>query len=291
MNHNFNATSMSEHFIAYTFLEELKPLVYDTKHQNEFSGHFHTEETFEITKKRNKHSLRGQCIRRDSCDHGSCVSRMTITRGNGDSATFFSDISFTYHTHPIYYYTKYGVRIAPPSGEDIGVFLRGCIENKSCAHLVLSREGIYIMYANPCFVEQARNLRKNDETLYQIALVGAEILGMETHEYRNKWTVQQWLDWIRKRFVCRTIMVENYEKDIREKFNYHCEECLDVLENQNIERFQHMFQEIVRNSFNLAQCVRTNPYRGTRWTEGNWIDVEFISWKNAKSQGGITLRY
>lgn len=282
---------MSEHFVSFSFLKELKPLVFDRDHKNEFSGHFHTRKTYEITKKRNKHSLRGQCIRHDSCEHGTCVSHMTVSRGNGDSAAFFSDVSFTYHTHPIYYYTKYRVRIAPPSGEDIGVFLRGCIEGESCVHLVLSREGIYIMYANPCFIEQARNLKENNETYYQIALVGAEILGMETHECRSKWTVERWLEWIRDRFVCRTIMVKDYEQDIREKFNYHCEECLESFEEENIEKFQQLFRQIVETSFNLAHCSRTNPYRGTRWTEGNWIDVEFISWETAESEDGITLRY
>lgn len=280
--------------LSWNILKQLKPLVFEN-HKNEFSGEIHTHESYSVSNPAKKERRRGEYIREETCSHGSCVSQVSITRGNGDSAKFYSDVEFTYHTHPIYYYKKYGVKIAPPSGEDIGVFLRGCIEHNSCLHLVLSKEGVYVMYANPCFIEQARRLYERDtkesRTYYEIALVGAEILGMETHECRDQWTVEQWLQWIRNRFVCRTIQTSEYEHEIRQKFNYHCDDCLDIFEGANIEKFQQLFREIVQTSFDLARCSERNEYRGTRWSEGNWLDVEFFSWKRAQDEGGIRLIY
>lgn len=280
-----------EYSISSEILQNLQDLVTNPKIKNEFSGIF--EETREET-------VKGKHIHAEHCsEEYECLAHANITNGHGDSAQFYDHVKFTYHTHPKYYYTHYQVRIAPPSGEDIGIFLRGCIEKKTCVHLVLSLEGIYIMIANPCFVKQARNLLKfnTQESLayYNIALIGAEILGMETHEYRSEWSVEQWLEWIRGRFVCRNIQIENYANDIREKFGYYCSEetCGENFDkiNENIQEFQTKFKEIVENSFQLAQCSEYNPIQESRWTQGNWIDVDFVSWKKASADKQIVLRY
>jgi hypothetical protein len=216
------------------------------------------------------------------------MAHATIVRGKGDSASFFQDVPYTYHTHPAFYYSEYGVNIAPPSGEDIGVFLRGCVEDKSCVHFVISREGIYVIIPNPCFVYQARELLKRDVRRYNIALVGAEILGMQTHEFRDTWTPEQWLEWVRGRFVCQSIEVEDYKEDIKSKFEYHCE-CGAA----DIENFENEFKDIVRNDFQLSNCSHRNPLYADNpyWTQGNWIDVDFKTWRQLEREGGLHLRY
>lgn len=286
-----NKGRLVEYSLSSEILENLQLLVTNPKIKNEFSGIF--EETRSETNE-------GKHIHAEHCSQEyECLAHANITSGHGDSAHFYDHVKFTYHTHPQFYYTHYHVKIAPPSGEDIGIFLRGCIEKKTCVHLVLSLEGIYIMIANPCFVRQARNLLRHNtpESLayYNIALIGAEILGMETHEYRDKWSVEQWLEWIRSRFVCRTIQVSDYERDIREKFGYYCSEdtCgtdFDKI-NRNIQQFQERFKEIVEKSFQLAQCSEYNPIQESKWTQGNWIDVDFVPWEKALSDKHILLRY
>ncbi len=266
-----------EYRVSWDVFECLQPLV-NGNHKNEFSGSFHD-------KNKNKKCCTEEYI---------CLPHANVERGKGDSAKFYENIPFTYHTHPKYYYTEYGVNIAPPSGEDIGVFLRGCIESKTCVHIVLSLEGLYIMYANPCFIKQARRLykraKKNNNiharSIYNVALIGAEILGMVTHEFRTTWNVDQWLHWVRSRFVCRNVPAQEYSQEIREKFKYHCEECSD----EYIQNFQQLFHEIVRTSFELAGCSAENTIQNTRWSEGNWIDVDFITWEQAKKQGYVTIK-
>ncbi len=267
-------TPIKEYHITWDVFEKLYPLV-NGEHKNEFSGAFHE-------------SIDVECCSKEFV----CLPSVKITRGKGDSARFFDTIPFTYHTHPKYYYTAYHVKIAPPSGEDIGVFLRGCVESKTCVHIVLSLEGLYIMYANPCFIRQARRLYKRGKTneyaraAYNIALVGAEILGMVTHEYRSIWTTEEWLQWIRSRFVCKNVPTQEYSSEIKQKFKYHCDDCSDVY----IKKFQNLFNKIVRTSFKLAKCSAENTIHQTRWKEGNWIDVDFISWEKAKTDGFVRIR-
>lgn len=279
-----------EYSISSEILENLQKYVTNPEIQNEFSGIF--EET------RNE-TIKGKHIHAHSCSQEyECLAHANVTTGHGDSAHFYDHVKFTYHTHPAYYYTRYGVKIAPPSGEDIGIFLRGCIEKKTCVHLVLSLEGIYIMIANPCFVRQARKLLYFDTptsiAYYNIALIGAEILGMETHEYRDTWTVNEWLQWIRNRFVCGNIKTSEYTRDIKEKFGYYCSEdtCAEFNDIQrDVQLFQDRFKDIVENSFKLAQCSEYNPIRESKWTKGNWIDVDFVSWEKAFEDKHIMLRY
>lgn len=282
--------------IPWGVFKMIKPLIMSRSIKNEFSGSIHrSSEDFHGGDERAEH-VDGECC----SDEFECFAHASIVRGVGDSASFFEHIPFTYHTHPTYYYTEYGVKIAPPSGEDIGVFLRGCIEHQSCVHLVISREGIYYIIPNPCFVYQARKLRKENIRDYNIALVGAEILGMQTHEFRDSWTSDRWLEWIRSRFVCGDILVNEYRDDIREKFEYHCN-CGDA----DLESFEHEFKRIVREYFDLASCAHRNPLRrlesqfGTtepdtafaRWTEGNWIDVGFKAWRELEQDDGLVMRY
>ena len=276
--------------IPWDIIQPFSALV-NGEHKNEFSGVLYHQRQRIQARKRGHEIVESHSLRCHGSNTGSCVMRASIHGGHGDSARFFDDVPFTYHTHPKYYYEEYHVKIAPPSGEDIGVFLRGAIEDNSIVHLVVSQEGIYVMLANPCFVEQARNLfrrGKNDErarSYYNIALVGAEILGMETHEFRDTWTVDDWLGWIRSRFVCRNIDVEEYSDDIRRKFKGHCEDCQPL----QIERFQELFKEIVNTSFQLAQCSEINPAQHSRWSEGNWVDVSFFTWEDAQNNGGIRI--
>jgi hypothetical protein len=108
---------------------------------------------------------------------------------------------------------------------------------------------------------------------------------METHECREAWSVDQWLAWIRGRFVCRNVDVADYKRDIRRKFKYHCESC-DPLD---VGRFQDLFKDIVRTSFELARCSDLNAVSQTRWSEGNWVDVSFKSWTELESRGGFEL--
>jgi hypothetical protein len=261
-------------------------------YKNEFSGSFQHSQQFDVIKNKNKKHVHSST----TCTNTeSCLGHANITTGHGDSAHFYDYVKFTYHTHPIFYYHEYHVNIAPPSGEDIGVFLRGCIENKTCVHLVLSKEGIYIMIANPCFVKQARNLLNYNTKLslgyYNIALIGAEILGMKTHEYREVWSVQRWLQWVRDRFVCKNIEMSDYEDEIRTKFNYHCDsnQCQGFTKKNDIQTFQNIFQNIVSTSFQLQQCASTNPFQNNKWSAGNWIDVQFISWDDCTH--GIDIQY
>ncbi len=286
-----NSSRLIEYSISWEILQHLKELVTDDKVTNEFSGIFEQSRNETVTGK-HIHS-HGSCSQ-----EYECLAHANITKGHGDSAHFYDHVKFTYHTHPKFYYTEYEVKIAPPSGEDIGIFLRGCIEKKTCVHLVLSLEGIYIMIANPCFVRQARNLLKLNTPkslgYYNIALIGAEILGMETHEYRQTWTTDEWLEWVRSRFVCKSIETRSYEKDIREKFGYYCsDDTCEGFDNTNdqIQKFQELFKEIVRTSFQLAQCSEYNPIQESKWTEGNWIDVDFVSWSDAENLKQIVLRY
>jgi hypothetical protein len=280
-----------EYSIPWDMLKNLKQFVTDGSIKNEFSGIFEQKQDETVTK--------GKQIKAHTCSsEHECLAHANITTGEGDSAHFYDNVKFTYHTHPLYYYKEYKVRIAPPSGEDIGVFLRGCIEKKTCVHLVLSLEGIYIMIANPCFVRIARKLLKLNTprsiAYYNIALVGAEILGMETHEYRHIWRVQEWLRWIRNRFVCRSIQTKDYANDIREKFGYHCSEetCEDFNQVQeNVEEFQKRFREIASTYIDLSKCSETNPIQNSKWTQGNWIDVDFVPWTKAKRDGHILLKY
>jgi hypothetical protein len=261
----------------------LRPLVTNRSLRNEFSGSIHADGT---------HSVRGaeQVVSSTSCSSCAsefvCMQRASIVRGIGDSAQFFEDIQYTYHTHPTYYYNEYGVKIAPPSGEDIGVFLRGCIEDKSCVHLVVAREGIYYIIPNPCFVHQIRRLKKRDLRRYNIALVGAEILGMQTHECRDSWTPERWLEWVRGRFVCSEILVHEYRSEIESKFRSHCHSCEPLL----IDQFQNEFREIVE-SFQLSMCRYTNPIVNRQWERGNWIDVGFKTWKELETEKGLTVQY
>ncbi len=284
-------------FIPWDIIQPFGALV-SGEHKNEFSGIFyHPKQRVQSRKRGHRivesHVGTGRCNNNRGCggNAGARVMRASIHGGHGDSAQYYEDVPFTYHTHPKYYYEEYHVNIAPPSGEDIGVFLRGAIEDNSIVHVVFSMEGIYVMIANPCFVEQARNMYqrgkkdKRARAAYNIALVGAEILGMETHEHRSTWSVDEWLAWIRGRFVCRNIDVEEYTDDIKQKFDYHCEDC-DPLE---INRFQDLFKEIVRTSFELAQCSEINAAQHTRWTEGNWVDVQFVTWENAQRDGGVRI--
>lgn len=285
--------------IPWGVFEMIKPLIMSRTIKNEFSGSLHRSSAeFHGGHDRAEH-VEGKCCG----EEWECFAHASIVRGVGDSASFFEDIPFTYHTHPTYYYTEYGVKIAPPSGEDIGVFLRGCIEEKSCVHLVIAREGIYYIIPNPCFVYQARKLRKENKRDYNIALVGAEILGMQTHEFRDSWTTNKWLEWIRSRFVCGEILVNEYREDIREKFEYHCE-CGDA----DLQNFEREFKRIVREYFDLSTCAHRNPLRRieksksgdasggddsvfAQWTEGNWIDVGFKSWREVEEDGGLEMRY
>lgn len=291
-NDSLEQTKIIDLNISWDILKVLQPLVLKDNYQNEFSGSFQQSQEYDIVKNKNK-----QHIHASSCsDTETCLGHANITTGHGDSAHFYDYVKFTYHTHPKFYYDHYKVNIAPPSGEDIGVFLRGCIENKTCVHLVLSKEGIYIMIANPCFVRQARNLLNYNTKLsrgyYNIALIGAEILGMKTHECREVWSVEQWLQWVHDRFVCKNIEMGDYENEIREKFNYHCDNnnCQGFTKNNDIQTFQNIFQQIASTSFQLQQCASTNPFQNNNnWTGGNWIDVQFISWDNAKN--GITIKY
>ncbi len=273
-------------FVPWDILREIRKLIDDSSIQNEFSGVFHK------FSERHTHDHAGRVIStgcRASAD--KCIARATVSGGQGDSAQFFEEVELTYHTHPKYYYNEYHVKIAPPSGEDIGVFLRGAIEENSVVHLVFSVEGVYALVANPCFVEQARRLLERGErskkalAAYNIALIGAEILGMETHECREAWSVDQWLAWIRGRFVCRNVDVADYKRDIRRKFKYHCESC-DPLD---VRHFQGIFKDIVRTSFELARCSDLNAVSHTRWSEGNWVDVSFKSWTELESRGGFEL--
>lgn len=258
----------------------IRPLVVNRSLRNEFSGSIHTDGDHEV------HGAE-QIESSNTCSNEFvCMQRASIVRGMGDSAPFFENVEYTYHTHPTYYYTEYGVKIAPPSGEDIGVFLRGCIEDKSCVHLVVAKEGIYYIIPNPCFIHQIRRLRKVDERSYNIALVGAEILGMQTHECRDSWTPSKWIDWIRNRFVCSEILVHEYDDEIRTKFNRHCNSCSPLV----MEEFQNEFLRIV-NKFQLEMCRYTNPIINRQWGKGNWIDVGFKTWKELERTRGLVVAY
>lgn len=270
----------------------IKPLIMSRTIKNEFSGSLHRSSgEFHGEHERAEH-VEGKCC----SEEWECFAHASVVRGVGDSASFFEDIPFTYHTHPTYYYTEYGVKIAPPSGEDIGVFLRGCVEEKSCVHLVISREGVYYIIPNPCFVYQARKLRKENKRDYNIALVGVEILGMQTHEFRDSWTTDRWLEWIRSRFVCGDILVNDYREDIRDKFEYHCE-CGEA----DLKNFEREFKRIVREYFDLSTCAHRNPLSRmakkskeeeyAMWTEGNWIDVGFKTWRQLEEDGGLEMKY
>lgn len=259
--------------------DNIRPLVVTRSIRNEFSGSIHVD---------GDHSVHGaEQIESSSCSSEFvCMQRASIVKGIGDSAPFFENVQYTYHTHPTYYYTEYGVKIAPPSGEDIGVFLRGCIEDKSCVHLVVAREGIYYIIPNPCFIHQARRLKKRDERRYNIALVGAEILGMQTHECRDSWTPQKWLEWVRNRFVCSEILVHEYKDEIMSKFKYHCASCTPLV----VEEFQNEFLQIV-NKFQLDMCQYTNPIINQQWGRGNWIDVGFKTWSELEREHGLLVEY
>lgn len=263
----------------------IRPLVVNRSLKNEFSGSIHVDGTHEV------HGA--EQVESSSCStEFVCMQRASIVRGMGDSAPFFDDIQYTYHTHPTYYYTEYGVKIAPPSGEDIGVFLRGCIEEKSCVHLVVAKEGIYYIIPNPCFIHQARRLKKIDERLYNIALVGAEILGMQTHECRDSWTPQRWLEWVNERFVCSNMLGLEYASEIRAKFNHHCESCekMKADDGAAIALFQEEFFQIVQK-FMLDGCRYINPIIRAHWGRGNWISVGFKTWPELEAERGLVVEY
>lgn len=268
----------------------LRPLVENRYLRNEFSGAIQTASG----KQHHSHEHGAEHVESSSCStEFVCMQRATIVRGSGDSAAFYEDIPYTYHTHPIYYYHEYGVRIAPPSGEDIGVFLRGCIEDKACVHFVIAKEGIYHIIPNPCFVHQARRLLKRDVRKYNVAMVGAEILGMQTHECRDSWTPQQWISWVRNQFVCKqNMLVEEYKTDIMQKFGHHCssKECGRITD-ETLEQFKHEFESIVRHDFMLGACRYTNPIIDAQWGEGNWIDVGFSTWRELERARGLHVRY
>jgi len=277
-----------EYKIPWDILDTfIRPLVTNRSLRNEFSGaiqaagdtHHHDESDAEH-------------VESESCStEYLCMQRASIVRGSGDSAAFYENIPYTYHTHPIYYYHEYGVRIAPPSGEDIGVFLRGCIEDKACVHFVIAKEGVYHIIPNPCFVHQARRLRKHDIRKYNIAIIGAEILGMQTHECRDSWTPEKWIGWVRERFVCKRILVEEYKTEIMQKFRHHCSSCSNPFTDKTITQFQEEFQSIVRDDFMLGACRYTNPIIDAQWGEGNWIDVGFSTWNDIKKANGLHVKY
>ncbi len=280
--------SIVEFTIPWDILDTyLRPLVSNRSLRNEFSGAIQRS-----SDRHHEHNSSAEHVESKSCStEYVCMQRATIVRGAGDSAVFHENIPYTYHTHPIYYYHEYGVRIAPPSGEDIGVFLRGCIEDKSCVHFVIAKEGIYHIIPNPCFVHQARRLRKRSLRKYNIALVGAEILGMQTHEYRDSWTPNKWIEWVRDRFVCKSMLVKEYETEIMQKFNYNCSSC-DPFTSQTIHQFQDEFRSIVRNDFMLDACRYTNPIINAQWGKGNWIDVGFSTWKELEEGArGLHVKY
>jgi hypothetical protein len=270
--------------IPWDILETyIQPLVINREIKNEFSGSIHVNGDHEV------HGA--EQVESTSCSSEFvCMQRASIVRGVGDSAPFFDDIQYTYHTHPTYYYTEYGVKIAPPSGEDIGVFLRGCIEEKSCVHLVVAKEGIYYIIPNPCFVHQARRLKKLNERLYNIALVGAEILGMQTHECRDSWTPQRWLEWVNNRFVCSEMAVHEYADEIRAKFNHHCDSCTKIASDDALQWFHEEFLKIV-NKFMLSMCKYTNPIIRAHWGRGNWISVGFKTWNELRREQGLHVQY
>lgn len=283
--------SIVEFKIPWDILDTyLRPLVTNRSLRNEFSGAIQA-----ASGKHHAHESGAEHVESESCStEFVCMQRASIVRGSGDSAAFYENIPYTYHTHPIYYYNEYGVRIAPPSGEDIGVFLRGCIEDQSCVHFVIAKEGIYHIIPNPCFVHQARRLRKRDLRKYNIALVGAEILGMQTHECRDSWTPERWIAWVRDRFVCKSLLVEEYKTDILDKFRHHCSSC-DPFTKESTEqlilRFQEEYDSIVRNDFMLNACRYTNPIIDAQWGQGNWIDVGFSTWKQLEEAHGLHVKY
>lgn len=281
--------------LSWDILAQLEPYV-TSDYKNEFSGTFVTGEEDSPSEDNNKHTTHVHTQKCMTTEEVACLATATITKGQNDSAQFFHQIPYTYHTHPKFYYAHYDVQIAPPSGEDIGVFLRGCVESKTCFHLVLCCEGIYIMHANPCFIRQARQLlredserREMDFALYNISIIGAEILGMETHNYRNSWSVDQWLQWIKGRFVCNTIQTKSYEQEIRQKYDHFCSSCPEL--DENIKVFENIFKNVVEQTFQLSQCAATNTVSKSKWTQGNWVDVEFVSWEDAKAKGHIHISY
>ena len=277
--------SIIEFKIPWDILDTyLRPLVTNRSLRNEFSGAIHRADEH--------HHAHESGVEHVESEHCStefvCMQRATIVHGSGDSAAFFEDIPYTYHTHPIYYYKEYGVRIAPPSGEDIGVFLRGCVEDRSCVHFVIAKEGIYYIIPNPCFIHQARRLKRRDFRKYNIAMIGAEILGMQTHECRESWIPERWLDWVRGRFVCGRMLVDEYEDEIRHKFGHHCTSCTPL--SDVIGNFQTEFRSIV-DEFQLNMCQYMNPVMQAQWGEGNWLDVGFSKWSDIEAAKGLHVKY
>lgn len=260
----------------------LRPLVSDRSLRHEFSGvvqgsddHYHENESG------------AEHVESENCSSEYvCMQRASIVHGSGDSAVFYEEVPYTYHTHPVFYYNEYGVKIAPPSGEDIGVFLRGCIEDKSCVHFVIAKEGIYYIIPNPCFVHQARRLRKRDPRKYNILMVGIEILGMQTHECRDSWTPERWLEWVRGRFVCGEILVHEYKDEIHLKFGHHCKSCDKIL----MDKFQEEFLDTI-NEFRLNMCQYTNPILNKQWGETNIFDVGFYRWQQLEAEQGLPVEY
>ncbi len=260
----------------------LRPLVQDASLRHEYSGAIQTaNDDYHADEAGAKH------VESDSCStEFVCMQRASIVNGSGDSAAFYEDIPYTYHTHPVYYYNEYGVKIAPPSGEDLGVFLRGCVEDKSCVHFVISKEGIYYVIPNPCFIHQARRLKKRDLRKYNILMVGIEILGMQTHECRDSWTPERWLEWVRGRFVCGEILVHEYKDEIQQKFSHHCRSCDKLL----VDKFQEEFLDVI-NEFRLNMCQYTNPILNKQWGETNIFDVGFFRWQQMEAQKGLPVEY
>jgi hypothetical protein len=134
-------------------------------------------------------------------------------------------------------------------------------------------------------VHQARRLKERDERLYNIALVGAEILGMQTHECRDSWTPERWVEWIRNQFVCKKILINDYSSDIEDKFKMHCRSC----DSKNlVKRFEREFKHIVEQ-FSLQSCAFYANESGAdlqnEFGEGRWLSAHFVPWDKLEREG------
>ena len=94
---------------------------------------------------------------------------ITIDKKSGHSCRVLSQDTFTFHTHPANIYNDYpGVPHGPPSIPDLCLFVYSNIVADQKAHLVIAKEGIYIITLN---IENFRKLllqTKNQITPQQI---------------------------------------------------------------------------------------------------------------------------
>lgn len=110
-----------------------------------------TTETFGCFKIIKKEKLNGTIV------HTIAVIKSSLRSGATDDVSANPSI-YNFHTHPFSAYKQYNVEYGPPSVQDYKSIYTMCKEYKTIVHMVISKEGIYVISLLP----DAENKKIND---------------------------------------------------------------------------------------------------------------------------------